>query len=213
MIPEEQLKAVKEKIISMIDPNLPEAQKQQAIQQINSMSAEQLEEFIKQNNLAGQSGNTGKEGECIFCSIANEKVESYKLDENKNAIAVLELNPLSEGHSLIIPKKHVSTSGDIPSQAFTLAKKISKKIKTKLKPQNIQISNSNMLGHEVIQVIPVYKDQDPKQERKPATKDELFRTQYILEKKKKPKTVKPIKKQVIDADSKETKVKLPVRIP
>jgi len=222
MIPPEQLKAVKEKIISLLDLNLPKDQKDAAIKQINSMSGDQLETFLKQNNLTQQGkstldpGSKGASAEplgCIFCAIADGKTESYKLDENKYAIAVLELNPMSVGHVLVIPKTHVPNSSDLPSQSFTLAKKICKKLKTKLKPEpeNIQISNSNMFGHEVIQVIPIYKDQDPNQERKPADKDELFKLQILLGKKARKKTVrKPRTKKV---DSKETKVRIPIRIP
>ncbi|MFQ5530977.1 MAG: HIT domain-containing protein [Candidatus Nanoarchaeia archaeon] len=222
MIPENQLKTIKDKIISLIDPNLPEQQKQAAIKQISAMTGEQLEEFIKQNNLTQKQGSppqspgsqeSGSQPQgCIFCAISEGKTESYKIDENKNAMAVLELNPISKGHSLVIPKKHVSNSGDVPSQAFTLAKKISKKIKTKLKPENVQISNSNMMGHEIIQVIPIYGDESPEKERSQATPEDLQKLQKLLEKKPRKKTVRKPRTKVLKPEETK-KLWLPKRIP
>jgi histidine triad (HIT) family protein len=48
-----------------------------------------------------------KENKCIFCKIIAEEINSEKVDESENFIAIRDVNPKSEGHSLIIPKKHV----------------------------------------------------------------------------------------------------------
>lgn len=45
--------------------------------------------------------------DCIFCKIINNEISSYKLCENEHAIAFLDVNPATEGHTIIIPKKHV----------------------------------------------------------------------------------------------------------
>ena len=60
------------------------------------MSAEQLEEFIKKNNLIQQ------DQQCIFCSIIEGKMPSFKIAESDSAIAILEINPISKGHTIII---------------------------------------------------------------------------------------------------------------
>lgn len=44
--------------------------------------------------------------ECIFCKIAKGKTSSYKIYEDENVFAFLDINPYSIGHLLIVPKKH-----------------------------------------------------------------------------------------------------------
>ncbi len=43
---------------------------------------------------------------CVFCKIANKKMSAKIIKENDYAIAFLDLNPTSEGHCLVISKKH-----------------------------------------------------------------------------------------------------------
>ncbi|MFH1801723.1 MAG: HIT domain-containing protein [archaeon] len=219
----EQLQQLKKQIIQQIESTFPEDKKNSAIQQIESMGDEQFVEFLKQNNLisqdfsstapqgrvSGESANGNSTSQCVFCSILEEKIPSYKVDENKEAVAVLEINPISKAHSLIIPKKHLSSSAEIPQQVFSLAKKISKKIKTKFKPVDIQISSSNLFGHEIINILPIYKNENLGSERKPAEKEELEKLQKILEKKPRKKIIKKMKAKEI----KEEKIWLPKRIP
>ena len=60
-------------------------------------------------------------GECIFCKIAKGEINSEKIAETNNFFAIKDINPVSEGHSLIIPKKHFVTLLDIPN---TLGKEL-----------------------------------------------------------------------------------------
>lgn len=101
MLTEEQTQQIKEQLVKQISENFPEDKKDFAIEQVNSMNSEELEDFIKQNQASSQ-----EEGKCIFCSIISGEVPSYKIGENEKAIAVLEINPISEAHALIIPKEH-----------------------------------------------------------------------------------------------------------
>lgn len=43
---------------------------------------------------------------CIFCKIINGEIPSYKLYEDDEILAFLDINPVSPGHTLIIPKEH-----------------------------------------------------------------------------------------------------------
>lgn len=204
----EQIKQIKEQIIQQIESSFPEDKKQSAIQQIKSMNPEQFKEFLIQNKII-QNTNFSQTQQCIFCSIIEEKIKSYKLDKNKDAVAVLEINPISKAHSIIIPKKHLSSSTEIPSSAFTLAKKIAKKIKTKFKPKDIAISSANIFGHEIINILPIYENENLGSERKQAKPEELKELQNQLEKKQKPETIKKPKAKKI----KEENIRLPKRIP
>ena len=44
--------------------------------------------------------------ECIFCAIASGKLDSFKIYEDDDILAFLDVGPLSDGHTLVIPKQH-----------------------------------------------------------------------------------------------------------
>ena len=46
--------------------------------------------------------------ECIFCKIIAGQIPCTKLYENEHVLAFLDIGPVSEGHTLIVPKKHTS---------------------------------------------------------------------------------------------------------
>src|SRR3989344_1890619 len=200
MITKEQAEAIKKQIIGQIEKKFPEDRKEHAIKQIISMDEEELEEFLKQNNLIknGKIEEIAKNNECIFCSIAEKSVESHIIDENEEAIAVLEINPISKAHTLIIPKKHISSSEDIPKSAFAIAKKISKKIKEKFKPKEVEIYASNIFGHEILNILPIYSSENKNSKRSPVKKEELEILQKELEKKKSIEKTKKQKTKVIE---------------
>jgi histidine triad (HIT) family protein len=204
MLSEEQITQIKEQLIQQIDSTFPEENKEQAKQEVLSMNSEQLEAFLEKNNMV--QSNQGEQ-KCIFCSIISGEIPSTVIDENKDAIATLEINPISSGHILIIPKKHGSLE-KIPKYLTTFSDKISKKINSKLKPKNILIEKTSLFGHDILNLIPVYKDETINSERKQASKEELAELQKTLVGKKK-EIVK--KQKVKKVDSKN--LWLPRRIP
>ncbi len=44
--------------------------------------------------------------DCIFCKIVNKELPSYKVYEDDLVLAFLDINPLTVGHTLVIPKEH-----------------------------------------------------------------------------------------------------------
>lgn len=214
MINQEQTEQIKKQIIQHIESTFPENKKEDAISKIKLMDNKQFEEFLIQNNIIKDSEKISekdniKEGsnqECIFCSIVSEEIPSYKIDENKDAIAILEINPVSKGHTIIVPKKHFSSAEKIPKNVFSLTKKIAKKIKTKLKPKNILISSASLLGHEILNILPVYKNETIESKRYQAKKEELEKLKKILEKKTK-------KKSIIKKSKKKKEEKIVIRLP
>ena len=182
VLSKEQIESVKKQIFKQVEKFPDPEQRQSAKQQIEAMDAEQLEEFLIQNKLIKQKGEKGAEQEpagCIFCNITENKIQSYKIDENKSAIAILDINPLSTGQSLIVPKQH-ETIEKLPSSVLSLAKKIAKRIKSKLKPkpQEVKIETSSVQGHGIITILPIYKE--TKLERKKASPEELQSLQSKL---------------------------------
>lgn len=54
--------------------------------------------------------------ECIFCKIAAKKIPARIIHEDDLAIAFEDINPQAPVHTLIIPKKHISTALDITEE-------------------------------------------------------------------------------------------------
>ena len=192
----EDAERLKAKILEKVD-SLPEENRELIREYIKNLNEEGLEEFLKTGEIKipakpSPPQNIPLETQCIFCSIVKNQIPSYKIDENKQAVAVLEINPLSEGHSLIFPLTH-STIEEIPKSAFSLAHKIAKKIKKKLKPEEVKIETSTFQGHAIINIIPLYKDK--KIEKRKADESELLDLQKKLMKIKRQKQTKKSKKQ------------------
>ena len=206
MLPPEQIQQIKNQIFSQLEQsNVPN--KEEVKKSIEAMNPEQLEAFLKQNNLI-QNQSSAQAQQCIFCSIVSGQAQSYKIDENKDAVAVLEINPISKAHTIIIPKQHISSSEKLPQTIFSLAKKISKKIQTKYKPKDVVIASANLFGHEIINVLPVYENETINSQRQQANPEELAKLQKQLKVKKKiPSVKKPRVKKI------KEKLWLPRRVP
>lgn len=54
-----------------------------------------------------------KDNDCIFCKIANKKIESHKIYEDEKVFVFLDSSPDYNGHMLIIPKKHIVDTSDL----------------------------------------------------------------------------------------------------
>lgn len=202
---DEEAENIKKQLRKQIE-SWPEEKRESALAQIEAMDNEQLEQFLIQNKMISESGEgeggEKKQPECIFCSIIHGKIPSYKIDENKSSLAILDINPLSKGHSMILSKEHKK----LPSSAFSFASKIAKKIKLKLKADDIKIENAAIMGHQLINIIPIYKNQ--KLEKKQAQEKDLIILQDLLTKKQS----KSIKTEKIKQIS-EKQYRLPRRIP
>ena len=209
MISQEQILELKKQLVQQIKTTLPEDKQESAKQYIESLNAEQLEEFLEKNKLIKNSSDGSQTQQCVFCSIVSGEIKSYKIDEDELAIAILEINPVSEGHVLIIPKKHIPSNKEIPKDIFSFTEKIAKRLKTTFKPKEIITSPANLFGHEIINVIPVYKNETINSERHQATPEQLKNLQESLKEKPKPKIIEKPKTKKLKSE----KLWLPKRIP
>ena len=66
--------------------------------------------------------------ECIFCKIADGQIPSFKIYEDNLVKAILDRNPASPGHILIISKEHHETIFDTPEETLNQIIDVSKKI-------------------------------------------------------------------------------------
>jgi histidine triad (HIT) family protein len=105
--------------------------------------------------------------DCIFCKIAKGEIDSVKVWEDNDIFIFLDVNPITKGHCLVIPKKHFENIFDIDEnilKKITIAgKHISEKIKKNLNADGIRLSQSNgkTAGQEMmhfhLHVIPRYE--------------------------------------------------------
>ncbi len=53
--------------------------------------------------------------ECIFCKIIAGQIPSLKVHEDADCLAFLDIGPLADGHTLLVPKQHFSRIVDVPA--------------------------------------------------------------------------------------------------
>lgn len=107
---------------------------------------------------------------CIFCKIVNGEIPSYKIYEDNDFLAFMDISPATIGHTLVIPKKHYDSifSLDEDTKIFSLVIKLSKVIKEALDLEGMNILNNNgevagqSVKHFHIHLIPRYKDDNLK---------------------------------------------------
>ena len=91
--------------------------------------------------------------DCIFCKIINNEIPSYTIYEDDIVKVFLDINPLSNGHTLIIPKKHYKDLSDIEEDVLNhilkIAKEIKLRIEEKLNPDGLTLIQNNGCVQEV----------------------------------------------------------------
>ncbi|KAB5542412.1 HIT-like domain-containing protein [Coniochaeta sp. 2T2.1] len=89
---------------------------------------------------------------CIFCKIIKGEIPCFKLFESEKTLAFLDINPLSRGHALVIPKFHGEKLTDIPdedlSEILPIAKRLVKA--TGAVEYNI-LQNNGPTAHQVVE--------------------------------------------------------------
>ncbi len=106
--------------------------------------------------------------DCIFCKIVNGEIPSKKVYEDDNVIAIMDVNPKVDGHTLVIPKKHVSEYTDLTDEEtlyiFKVAKKLGPSIMNKLGARaltcGINYGESQAVKHVHLHLLPDYTIKD-----------------------------------------------------
>jgi len=66
--------------------------------------------------------------DCIFCKIIKGEIPSFKVYEDDMVFAFEDINPIAEGHTLVIPKEHAKDLGEVSNESLSAVHKASKKI-------------------------------------------------------------------------------------
>lgn len=96
--------------------------------------------------------------DCIFCKIVKGEIPCFKVYEDDKVLAFEDISPISEGHTLVIPKNHAQNLWEITSEDLTsvhlASQKIIQAIKDVLNPSGVACLQLN--GRGVNQVVMHY---------------------------------------------------------
>ena len=102
--------------------------------------------------------------DCIFCKIIRGEIPCFKVLEDADVLALMDVNPIAPGHVLVIPKHHakdiLETPLDCVGKAFAGAGRAARAVQKTLAPDGINILQANGLGakqsvfHLHVHVIP-----------------------------------------------------------
>jgi histidine triad (HIT) family protein len=95
---------------------------------------------------------------CVFCRIIDGDVPSMRIYEDERTIVIMDINPLTSGHCLVITKAHVPTVWEADpadlQAAITTAQKVATALKTAVKPDGLNMLQAN--GPAAFQSVPHY---------------------------------------------------------
>ena len=104
--------------------------------------------------------------DCIFCKIINGEIPSYTIYEDEIVKAFLDVNPVSTGHTLIVPKKHFENIYDMDLETLKhiemVSQKLGKTLQEKLNADGITRMQNNEYGQDVkhyhMHLVPRYQN-------------------------------------------------------
>ena len=107
--------------------------------------------------------------DCIFCKIINNELPSKTIYEDDLIKIIMNINPATDGHLLVIPKKHLVNLWDTDNETIThsldvVRNSIYPLLKEKLNCEGLTLAQNNELGQEIkhyhIHLIPRYPNDD-----------------------------------------------------
>lgn len=105
--------------------------------------------------------------DCIFCKIINGELPSKTVYEDEIIKVIMNINPNTNGHLLVLPKEHFVNIMDIKDEVITHSLKVIREslfplLKERLNCEGLTLAENNELGQEIkhfhIHLIPRYPD-------------------------------------------------------
>ena len=88
--------------------------------------------------------------ECVFCNIVAGQIPSFKLYVDKETLAFLDINPVHDGHSLVISKSHYPNVFAIEPEAFAAVArstvKVARAVNSAIAPDGLNLVQANGSG-------------------------------------------------------------------
>lgn len=107
---------------------------------------------------------------CIFCKIIQKEIPANLIYEDDDIMAFLDVHPVTQGHTLVIPKSHYETIYDCPTHLLEKMIGVTKKLAIQLTNEynalgvNIRNNNKEVAGQTVphihFHIIPRYNSHE-----------------------------------------------------
>lgn len=91
---------------------------------------------------------------CLFCKIANNELPSRKLYEDELVIAFLDLFPFTDGHTLVIPKKHIRDIHTLDDQTALRIMQVAKQFAGQIENKFEFPGSTILASNQAAQVVP-----------------------------------------------------------
>ena len=90
--------------------------------------------------------------DCLFCKIVKNEIPSAKIFENERVAAFFDINPLTKGHCLVVPKDHYEDVFSIPlvdlKAVITDAQKLAETLRGSLQAEGVNLVNASGIAAE-----------------------------------------------------------------
>ena len=98
----------------------------------------------------------------IFTKIINNEIPAFKIAEDENFLAFLDVSPLAKGHTLVIPKKEIDLIFDLETEDFknlwSFAQMVAKKIGNSIPCTRVGVAVIGLeVPHAHIHLVPMQK--------------------------------------------------------
>lgn len=88
-----------------------------------------------------------RDADCIFCKIVAGELPCFKLHEDQDTLAFMDINPLNEGHALVISKGHhvnlFETPDEVLAAVAAVVKRVARAIQEALAPDGLNVLQAN----------------------------------------------------------------------
>jgi len=90
---------------------------------------------------------------CLFCRIVSGELAATVVYEDKNSLAFLDHRPLFHGHTLLVPREHVETLGELPSKLvapyFEAAQLLARAVESAMDAEGTFVAMNNRVSQSV----------------------------------------------------------------
>ncbi len=100
--------------------------------------------------------------DCAFCEIVAGRAPAHIVDEDDLAVALLDINPFTEGHCLVVSKRHVPWWHELTDEetvsVFLMAKRVAKRLGAVLSPELVcMYARGRRIPHTHVFLVPTTK--------------------------------------------------------
>lgn len=108
-----------------------------------------------------------RDPDCLFCKIVAGELPSTVIDEDERTVAIMDINPATRGHALVLPREHYRDLLDIDAQDLSAvgvaAQRLARRVQRGLRADGVNLINScgqaawQTVFHFHVHVIPRYE--------------------------------------------------------